>query len=229
MRYFEIVAESMDQNRDRQLYDELVAAAHAFGSPVENDNGRPFYPEFERVSMSIYKIRFAAHGKAGEFMKSAQASAIVERAGWFISVLRDRSEQRGLNPDKSPRMRHFVEVRLEDVEHGEEVYSPPAILYHVTPASNVPSILQHGLEPRGPTRPEMHRYPPRIHFATSPDAAERIQRILTKHDIGNGVTRPYATVRVDSTAVKPLYVDPEFHSDGVYTINPVPAAAIFDR
>lgn len=206
------------------LLRHLKAAAHEHGSPLRQHNWQTYYPEFERIALHPNHIRFAASGKAGAFMRSPEAEAIVVDAGWLITVLQDRSDRRGLNPDGSQRWHHFVEVRLES-QAGEIPHQTPTELYHVTPQETVPAILQHGLLPHRPSRPEMHRYPPRIHFATSLKAAQQIERLFRTYDADHQIDRPYTILRV-APAVQPLYIDQEYHKDGVFTTQPVPPEQI---
>jgi len=209
------------------VLDRLMAAAHGYGSPRRQERGQAYYPEFDRIDSTPFKIRFAAIDTAGEFMKSPEAEAIVAQAGWAITVLHDRSERRGLNPDGSQRWSHFVEVRLENLS-GEKPYEPMRELYHVTPTEYVPRILRQGLLPRRTSRPDQHRYPPRIHFATSLEAAKKIERLFRNYDQQHQIDRSYSILRVAPEAVDPVYVDPEFHRDGVYTTKPVPPSALQD-
>jgi hypothetical protein len=209
-------------NDQKPLFDSLVKAAVSHGSPTAKDDRRTIYPEFDRVVLGTHTIRFAAAGKAGQFMRTSQAENMVHDAGWMITVLADRREQYGLNSDGSQRWREFVEVRLEYASEGQAPYETPTELFHVTPTQNVASILQHGLEPRAASRADKHRYTARVHFATSMDGAERIKSILSKHDGHDS----FAILRVDPKAVSPIFIDPEFRHHGVYTNKPVPAKAI---
>ena len=222
MRLLELF-EAADLSPD--FFHELKKAS---GSPTKMDGGRPYYPEFDRVDIHVDKIRFAATGKAGEFMASPQGEQFCLQHGWIITVLRPHEEQRGFNQDGTPRMFKFVEVRLEHPEKAQQPqeWNKVTELFHVTPTQNVQSILQQGLEPRGPTRPDMHRYPPRIHFARSMEAAIRMKGMFEKYDAKNGIHRDYSILQVDPAAVDPKYLDPEFHRDGIYTTKHVPASAI---
>lgn len=207
------------------LFRRLEAEAHTNGSP--KIKGTPsYYPEFDRVVINLYNMRFAVSGKAAEFMKSPTAERIIDDAGWFISVMKDHSEQRGFNQDKTPRIVHYTEVRLENSKEGDGGYHSPDILYHVTPTENVESILQHGLIPMKASRPEKHKYPPRIFLATSLEAATAIEKMFRKHDEETNTKRSYTVLKINSKMVKPLYIDPEFRRGGYYTNNPIPISAI---
>ena len=221
MRFHELIKKSSSE-----LYYALEKAAAVAGSYTKDDNGRTIYPEFDRVVIRGHSMRFTTEGKAAEFMKSPAAEKVITDAGWLISVMKDRQEQHGLHPDKTPRFREYTEVRLEDTERGETAYYSPEKLFHVTTEEQVASILEHGLEPREPTRPDMHQYKPRIHFALTRDGAEKIKRQFEKYDEARGVERQYAVLLVDTSAVDPIYVDPEYRRDGVYTDKPVPPGAI---
>ena len=218
LRYWITLCESLN---DAALMTRLKAAAHEHGSPIEQHNWQSYYPEFERIVQHPNRIRFAASGKAGEFMRSPEAETLVADAGWLITVLHDRSNRRGLNPDGSQHWHHFVEVRLES-QAGETPYQMPTELYHVTPSTTVPAILAQGLLPQRPSRPEMHRYPPRIHFATSLKAAQKIEQLFRAYDADHQIERSYALLRVAPEAAQPLYIDQEYHNDGLYTTEPVP-------
>lgn len=103
----------------------------------------------------------------------------------------------------------------------------PALLYHVTPAANVDSILSTGFEPRQRQTPggTTRRYAPRVYLATSPGAATA----TINH------AADWVTLKVDRSKLpkgQKFYVDQEFGygKDGmpraVFTLEPIPAAAV---
>jgi hypothetical protein len=224
MRYRELFEDRLNAGSD--LFHAIQKAAHAFGSPSKLDGFRAIYPEFDRVVINARNMRFAAMGRAGEFIETPEAETLIKSFGWTVTVLKTQRERAGFNPDQTQRYKDFVEVRLEDAEKGEELFNLPDVLFHVTARENVDSILEHGLEPRTPSRPELHRYPSRIHFATSIEAANKMREYFEKYDLQNGTEHDYVVLKVKTSSVSPIYVDPEFRRGGVYTTKPVASSAI---
>lgn len=224
MRYRELLEDFSGSD----FYIEIKKSAVAFGVEERPDvgSGRKIVPEFGPADIANDKIRFSVQGKAAEFMKRPETERFIESRGWIITALTDRTEQRGFEEDGSPRMHHYTLVRLENPSRARSPYEEPQELFHVTAVQNAKNILVHGLEPRGPSRPDLHRYPPRIHFATSRAAAERMKNMFIKHDAKSGREITYVVMWVDPKAVSPKYIDPEFHRDGIYTTEPVPSSAI---
>lgn len=167
--------------------------------------------ELDRISIRPNNIRLAAEGIAAEWFKSQEAKDLLSRHDWHFSVLKDREEKAGFDDQGNQKYRRYTEVRMENSKEGDKAYNVPDVLYHVTPTSNVDSILERGLEPRSSSRPDIHNYNDRIHLATSLAAAKHI---MSKFNNGSD---DFSILAVDSSAVNPIYDDPEFRRGGVYT------------
>lgn len=222
MRLNEVRSEDPNVTRD-SLFRGLERLAAENGSVTSMDGMRIVYREFDRIVLRGHSMRFAVKGAAREFMKSKQAKAFIEEHGWMISKLEDKTDQYGFNEDGSPRMITWLGVRLEDAQEGQKAYHVPSMIYHVTPSSNVSSIVAKGLQPRDSSRPAVHDYKGRIHFAKTMDGANAIGRMLVKHD-----DVPYALLSVDTSKLGSLFEDPEF-KDGVFTKEAVPPDAIVKK
>ena len=153
---------------------------------------------------------------------STGVATLAPRLGWFVVTT---------NPQ---RYRVILQAR-----QGKKVEVPP-FLYHVTDASNVPSILRRGLIPRhrgedadvglGVTH---RRYPDRVYLARDRRHLEKLIDAFVMRDAGSGwqgetLHSPYRVLRVDTSKTLPgtkFYEDPDYRQ-GVYTHTNIPAAAI---
>lgn len=143
----------------------------------------------------------------------------LARLGWYVSQVGE--------PRPWGRGRVCRDLRFEPgigvVTRDEDLL----VLYHVTPARNVPSILAEGIRP-GLSR-HGYRYPaPRVYLTASATEALRIARMFAEGDARRGQAEAgYAVVAVERVALPAgtiLYDDPE-SAHGVFCYDAVPAVA----
>jgi hypothetical protein len=205
-----------DPTSGSKVYDDLVLAV----SP--ENRGKPWSEKSLDISMADirpHSLRFQGEGKALEFFDDGRAEEFFAARGWEITRLRQFTSL--IRGEHIPR----IEVRAEK-RGGQAVEHKTETLYHVTSLENLTSIMTKGLLPKTSSRPDMHRYGPRIHLALSLKAAERMKRMFEKYDEKNDVQRFYAILKVDAGAVREPRLDQEFRRDGIYTIHPIPPEAI---
>jgi hypothetical protein len=154
------------------------------------------------------------------------------KRGWFV---------------KTDEGNHLGYQLMLEARRGDRVDEISRKLYHVTQFSNVKSILRRGLLPRKPgevgreDQVVVRRYPERIYLAKSRSAAVQILGALFEHKImsensieavygGNfEEPEPWVIFEVDTAKLRPgtkFYRDPDFSTGGVYTLTPIPAAAV---
>lgn len=99
------------------------------------------------------------------------------------------------------------------------------IVWHVTPATNVPTILRDGLEPRD-SRYSFSYPQRRIYLIRNEKDAARMVASLSQRD--NGKKIAYSLLKIDLRRARGvrLHTDPELSAAALYTTEPIPATCI---
>lgn len=216
---WKMFGESVEEPEDgSSLLRKLLNAATQHGAEFPRDS--------YGSSVTPHQIRTEVKGAAAiAFFQSPRASRMADDAGWSLTTFEPKNRSSGLHDDGKPRIVTSMQVRLENengAPFGSFNYPVPTELYHVTRRENVESILRNGLEPKTSSRPNLHRYRNRIFLATSKAGAEKTLENFIRVDGDHD----YVILKIDPTAVTPIFIDQEFKRFGAWTPTPIPPSAI---